>query len=53
MSKWLGSYAYRTTIDAEIFLLAGLLTLIVSTVTIGAQVFRAASANPVDSLRYE
>jgi putative ABC transport system permease protein len=53
MSKWLGSYAYRTTIDAEIFLLAGLLTLIVSTATIGAQVFRAASANPVDSLRYE
>ncbi len=53
MSKWLNSYAYRTKIDAGIFLLAGLLTLIISTATIGIQVFKAASANPVDSLRYE
>ena len=53
MSKWLNSYAYRTKIDAGIFLLAGLLTLIVSTATIGLQVIKAASANPVDSLRYE
>lgn len=53
MSKWLNSYAYRITIDAGLFLLAGVLTLIVSVATIGAQVFRAASANPVDSLRYE
>ena len=53
MSKWLNSYAYRTKIDAGIFLLAGFLTLIVSTATIGIQVFKAASANPVDSLRYE
>lgn len=53
MSKWLNSYAYRTKIDAGIFLLAGLLTLIISTATIGLQTFKAASANPVDSLRYE
>lgn len=53
MSKWLNSYAYRTNIDAGIFLLAGFLTLIASTATIGVQVFKAASANPVDSLRYE
>jgi putative ABC transport system permease protein len=53
MSKWLNGYAYRTEIDAGIFILAGLLTLIVSTATIGTLSFKAASTNPVDSLRFE
>ncbi len=53
MSKWLDSYAYRTKIDVGIFILAGLLTLIISTATIGVQAVKAATANPVDSLRYE
>ncbi len=53
MSKWLNSYAYRTKIDLGIFILAGFLTLIVSTATIGIQSLKAASADPVDSLRFE
>jgi putative ABC transport system permease protein len=53
MNKWLNSYAYRTNIHVGIFLLAAGLTLIISTITIGIQAFKAASSNPVDSLRYE
>jgi putative ABC transport system permease protein len=53
MSKWLSSYAYRIKIDAGIFFLAGILTLFIAAATIGLQVFKAASVNPVDSLRYE
>jgi putative ABC transport system permease protein len=53
MRRWLEGYAYRATIDLSIFLLAGFLTLIISVATIGILVYRAASANPVKSLRYE
>jgi putative ABC transport system permease protein len=53
MRKWIEAYAYRTEIDLGIFLLAGFLSLAVALITIGFIVFRAASANPVESLRYE
>jgi putative ABC transport system permease protein len=53
MRRWLEGYAYRTTIDLGIFLLAGFLTLAISVATIGILVYRAASADPVESLRYE
>lgn len=53
MRRWLEGYAYRTTIDLGIFLLAGFLTLSISVATIGILVYRAASADPVESLRYE
>ncbi len=53
MSKWLNGYAYRTHLDAGIFLLTGALTVIISMGTIGFWVFKAASADPVQSLRYE
>ena len=53
MSRWLNSYAYRTNMDAGIFLAAGFLTLASSLITIGFQVFRAASADPVQLLRFE
>lgn len=53
MQKWLEAFAYRAGVNWLIFLGAGLLALLVALLTISSQAFRAAKANPVDSLRYE
>lgn len=50
---WLNSYAYRTEIGVVIYAIAGLAALFIAWVTMGYQSFRAASADPVQSLRNE
>jgi ABC-type antimicrobial peptide transport system permease subunit len=52
-SKWLQNYAYRTSMNVWMFLFAGILALAISLLTISYQSIKAATANPVDSLRYE
>ncbi|MFO7733719.1 MAG: FtsX-like permease family protein, partial [Candidatus Aminicenantes bacterium] len=53
MSRWLQGFAYRVSLGPGAFVLAALGALIVAVLTVGAQTLRAASADPVDSLRYE
>ncbi|HUX58412.1 MAG TPA: ABC transporter permease [Bacteroidales bacterium] len=53
MYKWLGSFAYRTGLSWWIFALAGFIALGVALLTVSWQSWRAASRNPVESLRYE
>lgn len=53
MDKWLGNFAYRTTLDWWIFFLAGAIALLVATLTVSWQTWRAAVKNPVDALRTE
>lgn len=53
MKKWLESFAYQTTIDIYVFLLAGLLTWLISILTVGLISFKTARRNPVESIRYE
>ncbi len=53
MSKWLENFVYRTSIALWTFVLAAVLALLISLLTVTFQVVRAALANPVDSLRYE
>ena len=53
MHKWLQNFAYRTPVNPWLFLGAGLLTLFIALLTISFQTFKAASANPVKSLRTE
>ncbi|HWK07662.1 MAG TPA: ABC transporter permease [Puia sp.] len=53
MNKWLQDFAYRIQINGWIFLLAALLALFITMVTISFQAIRAAVANPVKSLRSE
>ncbi len=53
MKQWLQNFAYRAGLGIEIFVLSGLLALLIALGTISYQSFRAASANPVESLRYE
>ena len=53
MSKWLQNYAYRVNISIFIFALAGTLALLIALLTVSFQTIKAATADPVNSLRYE
>ncbi len=53
MNKWLEDFAYKTDLSIWIFLFAGFLVLLISLLTISVQAYRAATSNPVDTLRYE
>ena len=53
MSQWLRDFAYRASIGPLVYCISGGLTLIIALLTISFQSIKAATANPVDSLRYE
>jgi putative ABC transport system permease protein len=53
MHKWLEKFAYRINISWFVFALAGASALLIALLTVSFQSFRAASKNPVESLRYE
>jgi hypothetical protein len=53
LSRWLQTFAYRISIGWWTFFLTGIAVLLVSLLTVSWQIIRAATANPVDSLRYE
>jgi putative ABC transport system permease protein len=53
MNQVLQDYAFRVSIDIWIFLVAGFSALIIALLTVSWQAVKAATANPVDSLRYE
>lgn len=51
--RFLQDFAYRITLGPDIFIIAGVIALLVAGLSVSAQALRAASANPVDSLRDE
>ncbi len=53
MNKWLQNFAYRTELTLLPFVLSGILALLIALFTVSWQVTRAATANPVKSLRHE
>ncbi|RUT73487.1 ABC transporter permease [Ancylomarina longa] len=53
MTKWLENFAYRTELNWWIFALAGFIALGIALLTVSWQSWRAATRNPVESLRYE
>ena len=53
MRKWLENFAYKTSMDATIFLIASLAAVVVASISVMIQGFRAARGNPADTLRYE
>jgi len=53
MSRWLRNFAYRTNIGLDVFIASALLTLFTALLTVVFRAVRAASANPVEPLRYE
>jgi putative ABC transport system permease protein len=53
MNKWLQDFAYKTNISAWIFILAAILAIAITIITVSFRAIRAAVVNPVDSLRSE
>ncbi len=53
MNAWLEGFAYRIDLDWTTFILAGALAMAIALLTVSYQAVRAATANPIDSLRTE
>jgi putative ABC transport system permease protein len=53
MNRWLQNFAYRIDLSVWIFVLSGLAAFAIALLTVSYQSIKAATANPVDSLRYE
>jgi ABC-type antimicrobial peptide transport system permease subunit len=53
MNKWLTNYEYRTDMPWWAFGMAGISVIAIAVLTVGFRSIRAATANPVKSLRTE
>ena len=53
MNKWLENFAYKISLSWWIFALAGMLALGIALLTVSFQSWKAATRNPVETLRYE
>lgn len=53
MNNWLTNFAYRTEISFWVFIISGIATLLIALFTICIQIYKAASSNPIESLKYE
>jgi len=53
INKWLENFAYKTPLSWWIFILAGIVVLFVTLLTVSWQTFKVARRNPVEALRYE
>jgi putative ABC transport system permease protein len=50
---WLEGFAYRTVANPMIFVLGGVAAIVLAWLTVSYQSLKAASTDPVKSLRYE
>jgi putative ABC transport system permease protein len=53
MGRWLEDFAFRIHIEPTILITSLFVTLLIAFISIATQTIRAATRNPVDSLRYE
>lgn len=53
MNKWLEDYPYRISMNFWVIVIAGGGSILIAVLTIGSQAIKAATANPVKSLRSE
>ena len=53
MNRWLDGFAYRIDLGIGIFIIGGVLSLLIAFFTVSYQSIKAATANPVKSLRTE
>jgi ABC-type antimicrobial peptide transport system permease subunit len=53
MNLWLQSFAYKINLNWWLFIVSGGIVLLIALLTVGLQAIKAATANPVKSLRYE
>jgi putative ABC transport system permease protein len=53
INKWLQDFAFKVTIHWWVYILIPILMLLIALITISYQSIKAATSNPVESLRYE
>ncbi len=53
MYKWLENFVYRVNLGIGVFVASAIIALLIAVLTVSRQSIKAATANPVDSLRYE
>ncbi|MFA5816791.1 MAG: FtsX-like permease family protein [Bacteroidales bacterium] len=53
MTRWLQSFAYKTSVSWWIFLVTGAVVVLIAILTVSWESFKAARRNPVETLRYE
>jgi len=53
MNKWVENFAYHIDISLWIFLLSGVLALVIALLAVSLQTVRAATTNPIESIKYE
>ncbi|MEJ2196185.1 MAG: ABC transporter permease [Ignavibacteriaceae bacterium] len=53
LNKWLEDFAYRIHINWWMFAIAGVIALVIALTTVSFLAIKAATANPIKSLRYE
>jgi putative ABC transport system permease protein len=53
MDSWLEDFSYRTTISWWVFALSGGIALMIALLTVSYHAIKSATANPIESLRYE
>jgi putative ABC transport system permease protein len=53
MHKWLENFAYKTTLSWWVFAASGIVALFLAFLTVSVQSYKAATRNPVESLKYE
>lgn len=53
MKEWLQSYPFKIDLNIWFFLVAGLLAMLIALLTVGSRTIKAATQNPVKSLRTE
>ena len=51
--QWLQNFAYRTETSWVVFAASGAIALVVALITVSSQAIKAATANPIEALRYE
>ncbi len=51
--QWLNQFAYKIEIGPVVFIVGLVATFLIALFTVGYRSFKAATANPVDSLKYE
>jgi putative ABC transport system permease protein len=53
MSKWLQGFTYRINMGWLTFVMAGLIAIVIAVITVSMQAIKAATANPVNSIKAE
>jgi putative ABC transport system permease protein len=53
LNRWLENFAYRTNLALWIFIFSGVISLIITLLTVSYQATKTATLNPVKTLKYE